>query len=194
VNSKRYPSIAACGIDCGLCPLHHVTAGDGCGGCTAPAPSGVKGRWCAVSRCAVRDRGYETCADCTEFPCARLDGWDERESVVTHLRTLDNLRAIREHGLNAFLVQQQRRMSLLEAMLDEFDEGRSKSYYCLAAALLPVDELEVGLKEARRVVQEEGIPGGDRKSRAAVIHRILDAVAERHGVSLKLRRLPKPAV
>ena len=191
MNSKRHPTISACGIDCGLCPLHHVTAGDGCGGCTAPAPSGAKGRWCAISRCAVRDRGYETCADCSGFPCARLDGWDEQESVVTHLRTLDNLRSIREHGLSAFLEQQQRRIGLLEAMLGGFDDGRSKGYCCLAAALLPLEELEVGLKEARREVGEGGVPGDDRKSRATILRRVLDSAAARLGISLRLRTVRK---
>jgi len=194
VNSKRYPGISACGIDCGLCPLHYVTAGNGCPGCTAPGPSGVKGRWCAISRCAVRERGFETCADCPEFPCARLDGWDEQESVVTHLRTLDNLRSIREHGLSAFLEQQQGRIGLLEAMLNEFDDGRSKGYCCLAAALLPLDELEVALKAARREVENGGIPADDRKSRAGTLRRTLDSAAARLGVSLKLRRLLKPSV
>ena len=194
MNSKRHPTISACGIDCGLCPLHHVTAGDGCGGCTAPAPSGAKGRWCAISRCAVRDRGYETCAECTEFPCARLDGWDERESVVSHLRTLDILRSIRQHGLSAFLEQQQGRISHLESMLKEFDDGRSKGYCCLAVALLPLDELDIGLKEARREVEERDIPGDDRKSRATILRRKLDSAAARLGISLKLRRLPKPTV
>lgn len=118
----------------------------------------------------------------------RLDGWDEQESVVTHLRTLDNLRSIHEHGLSDFLQQQQERIGLLKAMLNEFDDGRSKGYCCLAAALLPLDVLEVALKEARRGVENGGIPADDRKSRAGTLRRILDFAAERLGVSLKLRK------
>ena len=193
VNCKSYPTISACGIDCGLCPIRYVKAG-GCNGCTAEGPSGARGRWCAIARCAVRDHGYETCAECSEFPCSRLSGWDEQDSIVTHARTLDNLRTIRKHGLSGFLEQQQKRMSLLEAMLDEFDEGRSKGYCCLAAALLPVGELDAGLQDARREVEEREISGHDRKSRAAVIHMVLDVAAERLGVELKLRRLPRPSV
>ncbi len=133
MDAKEHASIAACGIDCGLCPLHYVRAGDGCPGCTAPTASGVKGRWCAIARCAVRDRGYETCADCPEFPCERLDGWDKRDSVVSHLKSLANLRAIGDRGLDGFLEEQRKRIALLETMLAEFDDGRSKGYCCLAA-------------------------------------------------------------
>ncbi len=188
MNGKSHPSIGACGIDCGLCPVHHVKAGDGCGGCTAPGPSGVAGRWCAISRCAVRERGYETCAECPEFPCPRLEGWDKGDSIVTHVATLSNLRAIRQRGLDGFLEQQRKRIELLEAMLGEFDEGRSKGRCCAACALLPVGELQTALDDARRDAGEKGIPADDRESKAKVLRGRLEAAAERLGISLKLRK------
>jgi hypothetical protein len=187
-TGKEYPAIGACGIDCGLCPLHHVTSGDGCGGCTAPAPSGAKGRWCAIARCAVRGRGYETCADCPEFPCARLHGWDESDSIVSHLNSLANLRAIRERGLEEFVEQQRKRIGLLETMLSEFDDGRSKGYCCLAAALLPLDELDSALDDARCAVADRAIPEDGRKARAEVLRQRLEVLAGRLGISLRLRR------
>lgn len=188
MNGKEYPEIGACGIECGLCPIHHVRAGDGCPGCTAPAPSGAKGRWCAIARCAVRDRGYETCADCTEFPCARLHGWDESDSVVSHLNSLANLRAIKERGLDEFVEQQRKRIVLLETMLSEFDDGRSKGYCCLACVLLPLGELDSALDGARCAVAERAIPEDDRKARAEVLRQRLEAAAGRLGISLRLRR------
>jgi len=54
--------------------------------------------------------------------------------------------------------------------------------------LLPLDELEVALKEARRDVENGGIPADDRKSRATILRRILDSAAARLGVELKLRK------
>ena len=187
-NGKKHPTIGACGIDCGLCPLHHVTAGDGCGGCTAPSPSGARGRWCAIARCAVRDHGYETCAECSGYPCSLLSGWDEAESVVTHARTLDNLRTIRESGLDGFLEQQRKRIGLLETMLSEFDEGRSKGRCCLACALLPVDELQAALDGARRTAVERGLSEDDRRTRAQVLRQHLEEAAKRLSISLRLRR------
>ena len=144
-----------------------------------------------MTRCAVRDRGYETCADCAEFPCHRFEGWDQGDSFVSHLRSISNLHAIREQGIEAFATQQQGRIALLRAMLDEFDEGRSKSYCCVAAALLPLVELEDCLAQARHEVREGEVAADDRKSRAAALHKQLDAVAERLGVSLKLRAVRK---
>jgi len=188
VRFKAHPTIGACGIDCGMCPRYQTDAASRCPGCVAPGFLESGGQWCKISRCAVRDSGYETCADCVEFPCYRLDGWDEADSFVSHLRSLSNLRAIRDRGMEAFLEQQGERMRLLGAMLRDFDEGRSKSYCCRAAALLPIDELDRAVKEATGLVGEAAIAKDDRKAKARALHETLDAAAERLGISLRLRR------
>ncbi len=187
-NCKSYPTIGACGIDCGLCPRYQSTGASRCPGCAAEGFLDAGGQWCKMTRCAVRDHGYETCADCPEFPCQRFEGWDKGDSFVSHLKSIANLRAIKERGLEGFEAQQRRRIELLQTMLGEFDEGRSKSYCCAACALLPLDELETAVGKARKEVEAAGIPGEDKKSRAGVLHRLLDAAAERLGVSLKLRK------
>ncbi len=187
VNVKAYPTIGACGIDCGLCPRYHTRTGTPCPGC---APEGFLdrgGQWCKMTRCAVRGRGYETCAECAEFPCYRFEGWDKGDSFVSHLNSIANLRAIRAEGMDAFASRQQERIQLLQVMLDEFDEGRSKSYCCLAAALLPLGELESAVGAARLDVERGRMGPDDTKQRAKVLHRTLDSAAERLSISLKLR-------
>jgi len=149
------------------------------------------GQWCKMTRCAVRDRGYETCAECAEFPCHRFEGWDQGDSFVSHLYSIANLRAIRQGGLEAFAAQQRPRMELLRMMLAEFDEGRSKSYCCLAAALLPLHELGVVVAAAREEVALRHLGLDDRKERARALHCMLDSVAARLGLSLKLRTVKR---
>ncbi|MBN1855342.1 MAG: DUF3795 domain-containing protein [Dehalococcoidia bacterium] len=187
VRYKVYPTIGACGIDCGLCPRYNSKAVSRCPGCAPVGFLDAGGQWCKMTRCAVRDRGYETCAECAEFPCHRFEGWDQGDSFVSHLKSIANLHAIKERGLDGFLEQQSRRIGLLEAMLGEFDEGRSKSYCCVAAALLPLEELVDGVEKARREVVERGIGEDDKKSRAKILRGVLDSVAERLNVSLRLR-------
>lgn len=191
VNSKTYPTIGACGIDCGLCPRYQSTAASRCPGCAPEGFLDAGGQWCKMTRCAVRERGYETCAECAQFPCYRFEGWDLGDSFVSHLRSIASLHAIRERGIEGFAAQQQARMALLRKMLEEFDEGRSKSYCCVACALLPLDEIEEGLAQARREVQDAGFAVEDRRNRATVLHRTFDDAAERLGVSLRLRTRKK---
>lgn len=46
------------------------------------------------------------------------------------------------NGIEAFNEQQKIRENLLLRLLKQFNEGRSKSYYCIAATVLNINELE----------------------------------------------------
>ena len=68
-------------------------------------------------------------------------------------------------------------------MLQEFNEGRSKAYYCIAATVLEIEELEAALKQAR-----ESSKKLDLKGKARFLHAVLDDVAEKKQYYLKLRK------
>ena len=72
-------------------------------------------------------------------------------------------------------------------MLEEFDDGRSKSFYCLATALLPVAALEESLHRAQEQVKQDKAKSGDIKTRAGILRGLLDDCAAKTGVELKLR-------
>ncbi len=188
MKHKNHPSVGACGIDCGLCPMHHVRDGDGCRGCAAPPISGRSGRWCPIARCAVQERNRETCADCHAYPCELLEDVDASDSFVTHLKMIENLRFIRENGLCSFLLQQRQRQAVLQTMLAEFNDGRSKSHFCLASALLPLDMLEMALAAALAAKGGEDLAGKGSGSRAQALRSELKVAADILGISLKLRR------
>jgi len=75
------------------------------------------------------------------------------------------------------------RENLLKEMLQEFNEGRSKSYYCIAATVLEIDELKKVLFEARK-----DSAGSDIKGKSKIFHSILDRIAQQRKYSLKLRK------
>ena len=68
-------------------------------------------------------------------------------------------------------------------MLQNYNEGRSKSYYCIAAAVLQIDELDVALIQAKKHSSKLGV-----KDASKVLHSILDETAERKHYLLKLRK------
>ena len=43
---------------------------------------------------------------------------------------MSNLNFIKEHGIETFAELQKKRIKLLEIMIKNFDDGRSKSFYC----------------------------------------------------------------
>jgi hypothetical protein len=145
----------------------------------------------------VKKKGLEVCAQSDEFPCSRfaswLDKWTREDSslthpFLTHQKIKPNLYFIREQVLNKFLRQQRKRMGLLEKMLKDFDDGRSKTFYCIATTLLPVTELKALLGEAERRMKAEKVKADDIKTKAKILRGFLDGFAAKEKVELKLRR------
>ncbi|GAI08410.1 unnamed protein product, partial [marine sediment metagenome] len=79
------------------------------------------------------------------------------------------------------------RRLVLEDLLENYNEGRSMSFYCMACALMPIDLLNEALAEI------EGMPidGFDVKAKAKALRSILQELASKSDIELKLRRKPK---
>jgi hypothetical protein len=75
------------------------------------------------------------------------------------------------------------RENLLKEMLKEFNEGRSKTFYCIASTVLEVKELENALHQAQE--QSKGL---DIREKSKVLHQILNKIAEEKNYCLKLRK------
>jgi len=174
---KKYPTIGACGLDCGLCPRYYTQGPSRCPGCCGP-DFFSKHPSCSFVTCCVKKKNLEVCADCNEFPCPKFgsEGENSYDSFITHRKTVFNLNFIKEKGIERFIEQQKKRIKLLETMLNDYDEGRSKSFYCLATALLSIESLE---KSLNNVEKSDNI-----KIRAKNLKKILNEI----GVELKLRK------
>ncbi len=190
--SKQYPTIACCGLDCGMCPSYHSSGPSRCPGCAGP-DFASKHPSCGVITCCVKKHHLEVCGQCPEFPCdkftKRLDS--PTDSVLTYQKIRHNMTFIKEQGLPKFLEQQQKRIAFLERMLSEYNDGRSKSMYCIAATLLPLEKLAAGLSDAEKQIRDNGISPSDLKGKSQVLHDILNAIASQEGIELKLRKPKK---
>lgn len=139
---KTYSTIGCCGIDCGLCPMFHTDGASVCPGCGG-RDFGKKHPSCGIVTCCVKKNNFETCADCSDFPCPKFKTEvAKRDSFVTHGRMFSNLDFIRSNGIENFMEQQQIRTGILSDFLKHCNDGRSKSFYCISCALLPVNKLQ----------------------------------------------------
>jgi hypothetical protein len=188
---KTYPTLGCCGLDCGLCPRYYSAGPSRCPGCCGPGFFDVS-PGCGTITCCVKKKGLEVCAQCDEFPCSRfaswLDKWWREDSVVTHRKIRPNMDFIKERGLEEFLEQQARRIKLLEKMLDRYNDGRSKGFYCLASALLSIPALETSLSGAEHKVKADKVKAKDVKTKAKILRGFLDGFAAKEKVELRLRR------
>jgi len=181
----NHPEVGTCGLSCRLCPWHHSKGESRCGGCKSQFRMAAG---CPFITCAVKRKGLEFCWDCTENEgCEKWkkhrDVGKKFDSFVSYQKLEDNIAFIHENGLGEFERVQKRREELLKDMMEEFNEGRSKTYYCIAATVMEIEELEAALKQAR--AKAENL---DLKGKAKLLHSILDGVAEEKQYLLKLRK------
>lgn len=181
----QYPEIGVCGLSCRLCPSHHTQAESRCGGCKDATRMAVG---CPFITCAVKNKGIEFCWECDESD--KCDKWREHreagrryDSFACYQRLEDNIVFIRQYGVKEFQKTQVVRERLLVEMLDGYNEGRSKTYYSIAATVMEIDELKTALANAR--VASSGLAPKE-KSRA--LHSLLDEIAASRGYVLKLRK------
>lgn len=178
---KRCSTIGCCGIDCGLCPRFHTKGASACPGCCG---EGFKEKHpsCGVVTCCSSKRGFETCADCGDFPCHRFKTESAgADSFVTHKKMFPNLDFIKSNGIELFVDQQQNRIDVLTDFLQKCDDGRSKGFYCISCALLPMDKL----LDSHRYMVSIG-DSVDTKEKSKMLKNYLQLIAKDLMVDLKL--------
>ncbi|MEW6506051.1 MAG: DUF3795 domain-containing protein [Chloroflexota bacterium] len=181
----EYPEIGVCGLSCRFCPRYHTEGKSRCGGCKSEFRMGAG---CPFITCAIKRKGIEFCWDCQESDaCGKWrkhrDFGKEHDSFKCYQRLEDDISFIRKSGVKEFDSLQRAREALIREMLRGFNEGRSKSYYCIAATVLETGELQRVLSEARD--RSEGI---DVREKSRLLHSLLDAVAAKRGYYLGLRK------
>ena len=178
-------AIGICGLSCKLCPAYHRETKSKCPGCKSEYRMGAA---CPFHNCALKKKGVEFCGFCEENKtCERWskhrEAGKKHDSFVCYQKVEHNIASIQKNGIAAFENEQKTREQLLKEMLAEFNEGRSKSFYCIAATVLETGELEAVLNEARAKAK-----GLDLKAKATVMNSLLNEVADKKNYVLKLRK------
>jgi hypothetical protein len=179
---KKYPTIGVCGLDCGLCPRYYTIGPSRCPGCAGPDffnkhPS------CSFITCGVKKKNLEVCAECSEFPCSKFKSNEEYQqlkessSYPSYKKVMPNLHFIKEQGIKKFIEQQKKKMKLLGTMMKNFDDGRSRSFFCKEVDLLDLTSLESALEEANQKIKIEKIKQNDAKNKAKILRAILNEIA-----------------
>lgn len=86
--------------------------------------------------------------------------------------------------MGEFIKQQKQRMIILNKLIREYDDGKSKSFFCLAAALMEIDDLN------EAICHMKAIRGNlsDKKQLAKQVQSIIEEKAKLKGVELIYRR------
>ena len=90
---------------------------------------------------------------------------------------------IKEHGIEKFIEQQKKRINLLKIMIENFDDGRSRKFFCKATALLDLIDLQSSLDKAAQKIKTDKIKQNDVKNKAKILKTILNEIALNKGVN-----------
>lgn len=179
--SRDYPDFALCGLNCVLCPRYHTAGSSRCPGCGGPDFS-EKHPTCAVVTCSRKHGDVQFCFECGDYPCKKYQEQGAVDSFISYRNVASDLAAAKKN-LAAYKKTLAAKAAALGELLANFDDGRSKGLYCLAANLLSPKALEAVLKELRK------LPAGESpKERAKAASAFLGAKAAEAGVELALRK------
>jgi len=129
-------------------------------------------------------KGLTTCVECEEYPCDRFPkrGWgtDQISQVA-----LDSLNTVKKTGMEPWLKEQKERRLAVEELLDNYNDGRSMTFYCLACTLMPVNLINQAVDETKQRLSGNQIDNSDMKAKAKALRAIIQNLASESGIDLK---------
>lgn len=130
------PSFSLCGLNCALCPRFHTEGTSKCPGCGGVDFSS-KHPTCAVVTCNRKNDHVEYCFQCSQYPCVKYLAEQNVDSFISYQNVEKNM-AEAKLDLPGYIETLNQKRLLLENLIANFNDGRSKGFYCLAVDLLPL--------------------------------------------------------
>lgn len=167
-----------CGLNCGLCPMHLDGHCPGCGG-------GEGNQSCKIARCSLQHGKPEYCSQCQEFPCEKYEDIDAFDSFITHQNRKKDLEKQQEIGVEAYRAEQEEKIRILAFLLEHYNDGRKKNFFCVAVNLLELKHLKSVMQD---IETEKELCSLSIKERAAYMKKRLENIADERQMVLKLRK------
>lgn len=178
---RLYPLFSLCGLNCGLCPMHLGKYCPGCGG-------GEGHQSCAIVKCSQQHGAIEYCYLCDEYPCQKYEGVTFFDSFISHKNMLKDFEKVKDIQLEAYQRELEEKIAILHYLLDNYNDGRRKSFFCTAVNLLDLQDI----KDVLAQTADEIHPDMSLKEKSATVAGLFQSAAEKHSISLKLnKRKPK---
>jgi hypothetical protein len=180
--TRKYPLFSACGLNCGLCPRYYTDGSSRCPGCAGEGFSNVHPS-CGVLSCCQR-RGLEYCFLCDEYPCKKYDCADLSDSFISHKNQFRDIDKAKRIGIETYEAELNVRIEILQNLLNNYDDGRRKGFYCLAVNLLELQDIESIIEQIGKKIE----PLTTLREKAKTVVSLFQTMADDRGIILKLRK------
>lgn len=181
--SRSDLSFSLCGLNCALCTMQLDGYCPGCGG-------GSGNQSCSIAKCSLAHGGYDTCFECEEYPCAKYENCTESDSFITHRNQLSDMKRFHELGACAYHAELSAKANALKFLLEHCNDGRRKSFFCLAVNLVSLSDLASVMEAVEREIE----PDMPLKTKATVAVEHFEEIAAQKGIVLKLKKPPRKSV
>lgn len=166
-----------CGLNCGLCTMRLSNNCPGCGG--------GEHHSCSIAKCSIEHGNVEYCFQCAEFPCAKYANADEYDSFITHRNQLKDIQKAQDIGIDAYTKEQLEKIDILNYLLENYNAGRQKNFFCIAVNLLEIEDIREIVKHLAFNTQNLTL-----KEKAVCAVSRFQEVADKHNIVLKLIKKP----
>ena len=178
---SKYPQFSVCGLNCGLCPRYYTVGTSRCPGCVGEGFSDVHPS-CGILSCCQR-KGYEYCFECSEFPCKKYNNADKTDSFITTKNLYRDMEKAK-NDFDIYKAELNEKIGILQELLSNYDDGRRKSFYCLAVNLLELDDINSVMTQIKDKVDSQS----SLKEQAKTVASLFRTIADEKGIELKLRK------
>lgn len=181
--NREYPFFALCGLNCGLCPRHYTDGDSKCPGCGG-AGFHLKHPSCTVITCNRKHDNVEFCFQCSLYPCERYKKPNNVDSFITYKNVLADF-ADAKKDLSHYKQVLNEKINILNLLIDRYNDGKRKSYYCIAVNLLSLEDLKVIMNRAKTKIDKQDL---SIKEKVTSIIDLINKHAQKKGIVLELRK------
>lgn len=168
--------LSLCGLNCSLCPMH---LGNHCNGC------GNGNQSCKIAKCSMEHDNIEYCFECKSYPCDKYRNIDEYDSFISHYNQKKDLKKAKSIGFDAYSKEQLEKSKILEYLLSEYNDGRKKTFYCVAVNLIEFYELKEMLM---KISLDTDFLLLDDNDRCKYVYELFISKSKEMGIDFKLRK------
>jgi hypothetical protein len=181
---REHHLFSLCGLNCGLCPRYHTEGSSKCPGCGGEEFH-LKHPTCSIISCNQRHDNVEYCFQCSSYPCEKYMSTSEKDSFITYKNVNLDLLKAKDQGIEQYKKDLNEKVSILEFLLYNFNDGKRKNFYCIAVNLLSLEILRGIINEIETRIGKLDI-GNVEKIKEIVS--LFQEKAIQEGIKLELRK------
>ena len=183
IYKREYPLFSLCGLNCGLCPRYQIKGESKCPGCGGQ-DFNLKHPTCTVITCNKRHDQVEYCFQCSSFLCTKYSNPSNVDSFISYRNVISDFEKA-DRGLQQYRIELDEKVKILELLINNYNDGKRKKFYCIAVNLLKLKDLKDIVVEIHDKLNKPDISMKDKIEQIVIL---FEAVAKRDNIDLKLRK------